>query len=161
MPTTASGIVSLPLQLTQDLICACATFRTEVGAANSTAAAAFVFWDEAFASNARPLALIRDNDRRSQRTSKTGWLTDGVIVVQFDFPMTYTGTSQDNEGAKAFRNKVGAIETEMKAAIIATPSNYIELKQIEGPEIQPPDPDANDGEKFWTAYFALHYQAMG
>lgn len=159
MPTTATGFVSRPMQLMQDLICASATFRTEVGAANAAAAAAFVFWDEAFPSNSRPWALIKDNQRTSNRQGSTGWISEGVIVVQFDFATTYTGTSQDNENAKAFRNKMGAIESEMKSALISAPSSYVDVYQIEGPEIYPPDPDGNASEKFWTGYFAFHYRA--
>lgn len=161
MPVTPTGFISLPMKLTQDLICASATFRTEVGAANAAAAASFVFWDEAFPSNARPWALIKDNLRTSRRESTTGWLSDGVIVVQFDFAMTFSGTTQDNEDAKTFRNKLGAIESEMKAAVIATPSSYVDLFQIDGPEVYPPDPDGNANEQFWSGYLALHYRAMG
>lgn len=161
MPTTATGFISQPMQLTQDLICACSTFRTEVGAANATAAASYVFWDEAFPSNSRPWVLITDNNRRSHRTANTGWLSEGVIVVQFEFATTFTGTTQDNEHAKIFRNKMGAIESEMKAAILASPSSYVDVFDLDGPDIQPPDPDANDNEKFWVGYFALHYRAMG
>jgi hypothetical protein len=161
MPTTPTGIISLPLKLTQDLICACATFRTEVAAANAAAAAAFVFWDEFFPENARPLALIKDNSRSNVRKSNTGWLTEGVILVQFDFLATFTGATQDNEGAKIFRNKMGAIEAEIIAAVIANPASYCDLFQIDGPDCYPPDPDNNNGEKFYSGMFQLHYRAQG
>lgn len=162
MPVTPTGLISLPMKLTQDLICACATFRTEVGAANAAAAAAFVLWDEAFPSNSRPWALITDNDRVSERVDRTSWMSNGRIVVQFDFPVTtFSPGTQDNEDAKTFRNKMGAIEAEMKAAILAAPSSYVEIYQVDGPEVLPPDPDGNSGEKFWSGYFLLHYRAQG
>lgn len=161
MPTTPTGFISQPMKLMEDLICASATFRTEVGAANAAAAAAFVFWDEAFPDNDRPWALITDNNRTSNRESTTGWLSEGVIVVQFEFATTFVGDDQDNENAKIFRNKMGAIEAEMKAAVIATPSNYVEIFRIEGPEIHPPNPDGNNDEKFWAGYLAFSYRALG
>ncbi len=161
MPTTPSGLVSLPLKLTQDLICACATFRTEVSAADAAAAAAFVFWDEAFVGNSRPWALIEDNDRTSIRSSTSSWMTQGVILVQFEFSATFSGGTQDNEAAKIFRNKMGAIESEMKAAILASQSSYLEVNQFDGPQCWPPRPKDNDGESFFSGMFQLHYRALG
>ena len=161
MPTTPTGLLSLPMKRLQDLICASSTFRTAVAAANAAAAAAHVFWDEAFPENVRPWAIIAEGDRTSTRTSTTGWDDESQIVMCFEFPETFTGATQDNEGPIIFRNTIGAIEAEMKAAIRTSPSLYPDLVQIDGPMIAPPDPKENDDERFYSAYYVFHYRGDG
>lgn len=161
MPLTYAGYLSKPLKLLQDLICASATFRTAVGAANATAATAFVFWDEAFPSDSRPWVVIAEGDRSSVMTSVGSWEDEGQLVALFEFPAEFDGQHQTNEGPVGFRNQIEAIESEMKAAIRANASTYLELQQIDGPRILPPQPKDCDGELFYTAFFTVHYKGDG
>lgn len=166
MPVNYDGYLSKPLKLLQNLICDSETFRSVVGAANATEAAAKVFWDEAFkkkdgTGDERPWVLINETDRTSIRNSEAGWDDDSALQVLFEFPVEFDGQHQTNEGPTGFRNTIEAIEKEMKTLLVQNPSKYLCMEEIAGPAIAPPDPKECDGEKFYGAFFVIHYKGDG
>lgn len=161
MPEETPGYLTKPLDLLESLICNSATFQEVVGAANADEAGDHVFWDEAFAQDVRPWAIISDGERTSTKTSTTGWYDESELLVLFEFPSAFDGGHQTNAGPRSFRVLIERIEAEMKAANNANPSSTLSFRDIRGPKIIPPNPKESDGEKFYGAFIVVNHEGDG
>lgn len=151
----ATGSLALPLKLAADLVAASATFQTLVEAGSSAAALDRIFEGECIIEEF-PRCVIDWRDRHIKKTVLTHWLLEGVIAVLIEksVPQSSYETGYQDEG-RIFRNEMGAIESEMIAALIASPHLYPNVTEIVGPIVQVPDPDNQQGEFVFAGWIGL------
>ena len=152
---TATGNLEIPLKLAADLIAASAAFQALVSAGNAAAALASIYEGEAIQEEL-PRALIEWSDRELIRHSHTNWTLDGLIAVLVEKQVDQSSYEQgyQDEG-RTFRNEMGAIESDMLSALIASPHLYPNIIGITGPWIDLPDPDNREGKFVFSGWLGL------
>lgn len=153
--------ISQCLNLLTNLIAASATFQSVVGAANATAAKESIYRWEA-RGQALPRAIVALADRTSKRVSGTSWTDEIALAMCLEFPVDdaeYDNNYQD--AAITFEEAIEDIESEMKAAQIASPHLYPDIIEWQGPEVETPDPDTEQGQNFFSAFYALVVSGVG
>jgi hypothetical protein len=115
----ASGIVAEPTHLLAELVASSATFQTETGAADETAALAFVHEVSVRGTDVvRPMAVV--SSLRNHSTGRGGFGTGMLLLIfEDDVPDGYgrddvtEGEPDNSAGSLPFRNWVGAVIDEM------------------------------------------------
>lgn len=168
MPVTPAGSLSKTLLHFKNLIAASTTFQSVVGADDATEALAFIleFWaDEKDEDEQIPNAVIRHlGGLEANRTSTTGWLYTGPILMLFTFPATgdYADKSEFRNAGIDFTNKVGAILDEMKTLVATDPGAgpYLNITSIELVELGQMDPKETNGIHAWAADFIVNHEGL-
>lgn len=117
----ASGPISTPLELVRTLLANSATFQTQVGAANPTAAKAYIFIEAVRAASATANRAIVSHLSLDKNSVGSGasydYSNDGDVEASLEFVIPDAYKTQDGnleeEAALWFGNKVGAIVEEM------------------------------------------------
>lgn len=153
--------ISQGLNLLTNLIAASDTFQTVVGAADAAEAKESIYRWEA-RGHAYPRAIVCLADRNSKRVSGTSWTDEIVLAMYLQFPANAVEYASDyQEAAITFEESIEAIESEMKAAQIASPHLYPDIIEWQGPDVETPDPDTEQGQDVFSAFYALVVSGVG
>lgn len=150
MPTTATGPFAGPLWNLQELICASAAFRTQVAAADATAARAYVYWlDGSPADNVTSWAWIK---------LKEGWQGEfkgegafwNTMPLQVLFQRPDVKEDDVKERQIKFWNWIGSVVAQMQA--LAGTGTYLNVTRFNLSDHTMADPQDNQG-LFQQAFF--------
>lgn len=139
---TATGIISKPLDLFADMLAASSTFQTFAGAANATEAKAFIeLWERAGGGTGNGCIVQHTG------ISTSGPPSDPVATGTLSAVLEFDQTRSDFEDSFAatvetVMNTAAAIDAEMRAARLATPYLYPDLR--DNAEIQWEAPEPRD-----------------
>ena len=128
MPTTATGPFAGPLYNLQELICASAAFRTQVGAASAAAARAYVYWlDGNPAANVTSWAWIKLREGWQGEFKGEGAFWN-VMPLQIVFQRPDVKTDDEKERQIKFWNWIGTVIAEMQA--LAGTGTYLNVSSF-------------------------------
>jgi len=111
-----TGIFSQPYSL-KLLVAASSTFQTVVGAANATAALAYIHFPRAEESDSPSWAIVSDEDTPLRREKKgTGyWADEGSLMLSFDFFVPGDNDDTVESSEEWFLQQAGDIISDMEA----------------------------------------------
>jgi len=139
-----------PLANLRTLIANSATFQSEVGAGDASAALSSVNYYSQGPTAGRPRALVGGRGRSLNKSSSSGWDLRGGL--QFEFQRESDSADVDDVDA-GFATYFGILETIIdEMAALSGSNGYLDVRAF----ILENDPllwreDMNDGEEFWSA----------
>lgn len=115
MPVTPTGILSEPLASLRDALAACPAFQTWVGAADATAAKAFIHLLVAPEAGPYPLAIVDFGDTARERysvASGSRWVlrsgSDLILLFRAE------ASGEEPDATFTFLNALGAVAEELE-----------------------------------------------
>lgn len=158
MAVTPTGCLSLTLSRVRTMLSECATFRTWVGAANPTAALAFIHIAASTSSATRQAVVDLTDDFNKEQIAGGGatyLVTSGSTVIKFMSTATPSATYEDN--AYEFYNFLGGVWEELAAQSGTSGNVNIRAMTItEKPWRSQEDDGDTDGD-YWYASILLNW----
>jgi hypothetical protein len=164
MPTTPSGILSLPLSYLRLTLADVTAFRTWAGASDQAAALALIYV-EATTSFATKAALVTwgNGFRRSKNAggSRAFFQQSGDLQLIFRESISLSSVPTIQDAAYTVLNNLGGIITGMEA--LAGTAGYLDIREIalaNGPYRLQDSEKAAKQVDFWETVFRVEYEGF-